>query len=100
LVGKAKQTPPPGAPISGLPEIGIMERKSSKLDLRGATLPHTKSGLSDFAIQSDRSRIKSDFDWGRDSAPACQQQNSNAIALPARAGRHSGWKFIATPLMQ
>ncbi len=28
-----------GMPISGLPEIGMMERKSSKLDLRGSTLP-------------------------------------------------------------
>ncbi len=28
-----------GTPISGLPEIGMMERKSSKLDLRGSTLP-------------------------------------------------------------
>ena len=28
-----------GTPISGLPEIGMMKRKSSKLDLRGSTLP-------------------------------------------------------------
>ncbi len=58
---RGKTRPPPGAPISGLPEIGIMGRKSSKLDLRGATLPLSGGGK--------RHR-------------RAKQRNSNAIALP------------------